>query len=373
MAEINKAVRKGDIEAVEQLVNTNNVNRFYKDVSPLMLACQGENVALVKLLVEKGADVNLQNESGLSPLMKAIGSGHVEVTRVLLECGAKTSLKTREGESALMIACRSGNENTEVIKLLLQQGCAVMDVVISLLVACEAEYIGVVRALLKDSTEPVNVVFNSVKTNMTTKYLGWTALTKASACEHSQVVDILLTNGAGINLTSKDGKSALMVAILNNRQETATLLVERGADLNLPGPNGDTALMLTARTGNIQIAHLLLDRGASIDHQNDIGETCLIAACRQHRPEISKLLIERNANVSLRDDRGISAILCMATHYMYAFSPEEFQVVELLLEKGAEVKSIPDMGESALSLLQRQREYIRVSSKLEEYIVSVYM
>ena len=122
-----------------------------------------------------------------------------------------------------------------------------------------------------------------------------------------------------------------MVAILNNQQETATLLVERGADLNLPGPNGDTALILTARTRNIQIARLLLDRGASIDHQNDTGGTCSIAACREQHREISKLLIERNANVNLRDDRGISAVLCMATYNTF----EVFQVVELLLEKGA--------------------------------------
>ena len=120
--------------------------------------------------MEKGADVNLQNKSGLSPLVKAVASGLVEVTRVLLECGATISLTTRQGEPALTIACRSGNRNTEVVKLLLQQGYDMTDVVISLLVAGEAGYIGVVRELLENSTEPVNVEFTpSIETNMTTK------------------------------------------------------------------------------------------------------------------------------------------------------------------------------------------------------------
>ena len=370
MAELNSAVRSGDIESVKRLVNRSKVDVFYNGICPLMLACQCGYVEIVKLLVEEGADVNLQNAYGSSrwsALMKAVAFGHVEIAKVLVECGAKIALENTRGESALVISCRSGNKNTEVIKLLLQQGYGMVDVVVSLIVACDAGYVEVVKTLLEYSTEPVNVVFTpSVETNLARMYRGWTALTKASAQGHNLIVDILLNNGADIDLKNRDGYSALMVAILKSKQETATLLVERGANLNLTTYHRDTALMLTARTGNIQIARLLLDRGASIDHQNYTGETCLIAACREQHREISKLLIERNANVNLHDDRGISAVFLEAktipgrSRRINSGEPT-FQMIELLLGKGAEVNCISEEGKSALNLLEENRQYIPVS------------
>ena len=373
MAELNNAVRSGDTETVERLLKTNKVNRFYKDTSALMVACQCGHVALVKLLVKKGANVNLQNGSGWSALMKAAVSGNVEVTKTLLECGAKTSLKTSEEGSALMIACRSSNKSSKVVKLLLQQGCDEADVVISLLVACKAGYVKVVEAILEYSTKPINVLFVPRLVGhprvhySASEYTGWTALTKASAYGHSQVVDVLLKNGADIDLKNKDGISALMVAIENDMQETATLLVEKGADLDLHGKL-DTALTLAARKSNAHIARLLLDKGASIDLQNNVGETCLMVAChfRSFSKELSKLLLERNASVNLQDDKSNSALLNAAKYYAAKYYAAVYynlllELIELLLEKGAEIDLAADSGESPMTILQGESEAILVS------------
>lgn len=84
----------------------------------LFLAVRSANSALVRLLVEYGADVNEQSgDRGTSPLMEAAGTGQVSVTRHLLESGADPDMVSHYGQSALILAASEGH--AEAVKLLL--------------------------------------------------------------------------------------------------------------------------------------------------------------------------------------------------------------------------------------------------------------
>jgi len=50
--------------------------------TPLMFACAGGQVDVVKVLLKHGANVEEQNENGHTPLMEAASAGHVEVAKV---------------------------------------------------------------------------------------------------------------------------------------------------------------------------------------------------------------------------------------------------------------------------------------------------
>ena len=67
---------------------------------------------LVKYLLEKGANVNQQDESGYTALMDAAYNNYVEVVKVLLEHGADVNMKTKEGYSAHHYASLDGNVAT---------------------------------------------------------------------------------------------------------------------------------------------------------------------------------------------------------------------------------------------------------------------
>jgi len=79
----------------------------YKEV--FFSICKSNNLDLVKLAIENGADVNQLDIYGSSPLMKAVDTGNLEIVKYLVENGADVSLKNSDNESALMIA----NENGE--------------------------------------------------------------------------------------------------------------------------------------------------------------------------------------------------------------------------------------------------------------------
>ncbi len=64
-----------------------------------MVACKNVHVDVAKLFLEKGAQVDLQNEDGRSSLMVACENGHVDVAQLLLEKGAQVDLQAEYGLS----------------------------------------------------------------------------------------------------------------------------------------------------------------------------------------------------------------------------------------------------------------------------------
>ncbi len=61
--------------------------------SALQSAVFGERSELVRLLIERGADVNAPDEDGFTPLMAAAYTGTVECARLLLDAGADTNAR----------------------------------------------------------------------------------------------------------------------------------------------------------------------------------------------------------------------------------------------------------------------------------------
>src|SRR5262249_11099449 len=87
--------------------------------TPLMYAALYGNGEDVRLLLEKGANPNAQNDDGGSALMYAIEDA--EKTRLLLDRGANPNLRSGEGRTALLIAV-GWARSYSVVKLLLENG-----------------------------------------------------------------------------------------------------------------------------------------------------------------------------------------------------------------------------------------------------------
>ena len=93
--------------------------------TPLWWAAENGHEMVVKLLVEKGADVNSKDDrDGWTPLWRAAENGHEAVVELLVEKGADVNSKEdRDGRTPLWWAAENGHE--EVVKLLLEKGADV--------------------------------------------------------------------------------------------------------------------------------------------------------------------------------------------------------------------------------------------------------
>ncbi len=82
----------------------------------LLAGWKTDNLDLVRLLVEQGADINIPNENGDTPLMDAADLGKIVILKYLLENGADVNIKNDADHSALDIAIEKGH--VDIIKLL---------------------------------------------------------------------------------------------------------------------------------------------------------------------------------------------------------------------------------------------------------------
>lgn len=125
MDDLHSAAAQGKSELVSNLldqgVDVNGVKHFpcptpNFDVTPVMMAAESGHHETVSLLLERGANPNMQDIGGWTALMKAAARGHTEVVRLLLAFGADADQKNNAGHTALEWA--SSRNAPEVVKML---------------------------------------------------------------------------------------------------------------------------------------------------------------------------------------------------------------------------------------------------------------
>ncbi len=115
---LHKAARESDGEMMKRLLAT-GVDPNLKDSednTPLIIApgnldvVTGKSIDIVRLLIEKGADVNAKNKYGGTPLHAAIGSE--QTVKLLLEHGADVNAKNNDAWTPLEVALLRGCPST---------------------------------------------------------------------------------------------------------------------------------------------------------------------------------------------------------------------------------------------------------------------
>jgi ankyrin repeat protein len=77
---------------------------FTKNDTPLHVACYWNQIGIVKLLIENGADVNAANAWNITPLLYAVVCRYHDIAQELLDSGADPGAKANNGKTAVEIA-----------------------------------------------------------------------------------------------------------------------------------------------------------------------------------------------------------------------------------------------------------------------------
>lgn len=96
--DIHTAVVTGDEAAVRQHINAGtdiNTGDPFGGSSPLISACVFGKPGIARILIDAGADINLQNNDGSTALHSAAFFCRPEIVKMLLEKGADKSLRNR--------------------------------------------------------------------------------------------------------------------------------------------------------------------------------------------------------------------------------------------------------------------------------------
>jgi ankyrin repeat protein len=116
-----QAIATADHTAVGALLQAGPVDvRIGKGDTPLAVALQYEKLAIARLLLEKGANPNLVDESGTRPLLVAAFRDRLEEVKLLLEYKADPNVSDDWAGTPLFYARKHGNRAME--ELLLKSG-----------------------------------------------------------------------------------------------------------------------------------------------------------------------------------------------------------------------------------------------------------
>lgn len=323
--ELIDAVRNDDIDLVRHYLSSGynpDAMCYRRGESAIHLAVSNENLDLVKLLANAGADLNyISKKYNYTPLLLAIHIGASNsVIETLLELGADISLETDLGYTPLMYACRY--RSLPFIRLLVESGADVdgsnssleTPLMVSLLSDRE-DNLEVIKYLIWIGADVSTVDDNQ---NSVLMYLATEVEYKKPRSSLKECARILVENGVNVNAQNIDEESALLIAAKNNNVEVLCALIDLGADVNLPNVFGETALMLAgSQSENQSLNHetikILINNGADISAVGPAGLIpiqyhAFVFDSKKHDLEIFKLLIGAGADIYFKNEDNESVI-----------------------------------------------------------------
>ena len=341
-----------------------------------------------RILIEKGADINICSKDGTSPLQEAILSGILDAVESFLPEEDKL-LKSEEVND--LIRCRylikfflderkdinisnsnystllhfaakhSYNEGFEFIlknssydlNAFNPKGTTLLHIV-TLHGTCE-----MIKALINYGAKPnIQIKLDPAHQNLVDKIQGFTPLHLAISKGKFKFVEMLVNNGADVNAPSPYG-SPLHIACdsfynskLNDKSHSCSakiikFLLEHGANTEALNSNKKTPLQIACDNKYEKIVEVLLEGGANFKMKFHQKRSTLHYIVGVNHPGIMKLFLDKGLDPNVRDCRGETPLTYGAKSCAKGISMD---VVELLVQYGADIDAADVNGITALHI-----------------------
>lgn len=219
-------------------------------------------------------------------------------------------------------------------------------------------YADLVRLLL-DAGAPVNPSFTQTAT----------PLLAALRSGNADAAAMILDAGADFKRSEKlrtyqsgEAKPMLMWAIESGQTNAARRMIEGGATVH-GSPTEPRPLQAAARMGDLEVARALIERGAEVnaqfasektphpaDEDYHPSGTALMEAARKEDNPVLPFLLEQGADVSALNEIGWSALHFAAMPNFFRGHGLAAHNADILLQKGADPNLIEQFGETPLLL-----------------------
>lgn len=208
-----------------------------------------------------------------------------------------------------------------------------------------------------------------------------TPLQLAVKYRHTQLITLLVNNGADLNVRDDDGRIPLMVALEWQKTENCLQMIKKGADVNAADEKGYTVMYYALAHDNApKVINALVEKGAQVDftapdgvpaicfaamncdvdtltalaeHGIDLsrcdsyGANALIyAASGDENPDAVKWLVENGVDINGRGRNGVTPLLQICGDSMWVRNQ-----AEIFLDNGADIDAVDDAGRNALVTL----------------------
>jgi ankyrin repeat protein len=350
-----EAIEEGNIEWVKSRLEQGidpNIKEY--GMTPLHWACEHQDLDIVELLLDFGADPNvIDGHTDRTTLMFWLNSE--DMLELLVRRGVDINASSHRGETALSLA--AGDGNMTAVKWLLEHGASMDD---------GPGGAALLAAYMRGHSEIVEYLFGRGINVNARDFGGRTVLMAACSEGDLKTVELLLARGADIGILDSHGMTALLHACASGHMDLVKFLADLGADTDASGPGGCQALCDAMREANrhaefgsakqVQASTIefLFEHGLEINRRDKTGTSPLSLASFFVDVDMVKLLISRGADLNVRDGKGYSALMiaCLWASYRSRslHGPQgDFEIIKMILDEGCETESEdPESGDTAL-------------------------
>jgi len=254
--------------------------------TPLRIAVDRHDLATAFLLLDKGADPNAVDSSGVCILGSALAGGETAIVEHLLDKGAKADGKMPDGDGVLPWAIREGR-------------------------------LAFVSRVFKAGVDP------HLKDQA-----GNPLVHVAMQTGRRELLADLLDRGADGGCVDAKGESLLQRAMEREWLDLIPRLVKAGADPNAPDSNGITPLEDSIRRRDLSLLGLFLSVGGDPNLRNKAGDTAVHLVLNSKWPEARAVLAKAKADFNLPDSKGITPL-------GHALESNDLDLAEELIREGA--------------------------------------
>lgn len=175
-----------------------------------------------------------------------------------------------------------------------------------------------------------------------------------------EVVSFLLDKGVNIEAVDNDGDTALLHSIMrvcvHNNTQIFQLLLDKGAKINVKNRNGLTVIDYVTKHSKPELLKLLINK--NLITQNEL-DSRLIKAMHENNPTKMQCLIEAGANIDETNVHGVSI-------FMRIVSADHINIVRMLIEKNKKLLNITDSFKITALMYAFQRINIEMIQLLIE-------
>ena len=274
---------------------------------------------IVQLLLEKGLEVNAQDQDGKTPLHDASRDGNPKIAKVLLDSGADRTIKDKHGRTPWVVAWQYGKLNVmrvldgeDIIEKRIEQDSYPQVQSLPIWSLANLGFEQAVKNMI--TTKPHDIYFcdpdmgntalhcavNANNPSILTLLLNAglspdslndyhrTPLHLAAIAGHSTLITILLSHSAKCDEKDKWLETPLGIAHYNRNLECAVLLIEAGAE---PTSSMLQSLFFASiELGRLAAVTKLIEMGADLSVKNVLGQTALQMAKEAGKGEIVQVL-----------------------------------------------------------------------------------
>ena len=248
------AAQYGHLEVARMLLQQPKINPSIgtsnNGTTPLTVAACFGHEEMVELLLSSGnIKINLRQKDGATALFGAVQKNRPKVVKLLISKGADVNLPLWEGTAPLCVAAFQGYN--EVVELLvntpgIQIDQSGADKATPLYYACYQEHKEIVRLLLNNGADP----------NTADQY-GIPALNVACGAGNTKIVELLLNNKADPDIVDATGVAAIHIACVTGHTEILEMLLDAGADMDLKAKDEYAPYRVASIAGKQVVMNLL--------------------------------------------------------------------------------------------------------------------